>query len=95
MFFYRIHKHEGEMVLAACDERIRGKLLRKSPRFEVGSFYGTEKIGREVVELARKATSLNLIGNRIVSLMEEEGIVDRKSSIIIGGEKHAIVISVP
>ena len=94
MFIYRLYETGKDTLLAVCDARIRGKLLRERPRFEVGEFYGESETGAEIVEIARRASSVNAVGNEIVGLLEREGIVEPSGVVVIGGEKHAIVVRI-
>ena len=95
MFIHKIHRMNGKVIVAVCDAELKGTKLRDRPEFVVGEFYGDEQIGEEVAEIVKDADSANLIGNRIVGLMEEMGIVDKESIALVGGEKHAIIIRIP
>ena len=81
-------------VLAVCDLSIKGRVVSESPRIEAGDFYGSEEIGEEVVELLEKASSANLLGNEIVSLFIEKGLVDPSGVLEFNGVKHAIIIKI-
>ncbi len=95
MFIHRIHRANGKIIVAASDAGLKGRVLRDRPVFRVGEFYGEEEIGEEIVELVKASDSANLIGNSLVGLLEEKGIVDPESVVRIGGEKHAVIIRIP
>lgn len=92
MISSRIHVHGNERILAACDEEILGMTFRDDgAKITVSEiFYGGERIPEEVfVERTRSVTIMNLVGNRVVDVAIEAGIVSRDNVIEIGGVKHA------
>lgn len=91
MFYYKIHRSAGKIMLAACDEEILGR------RFEDGGlvldikkeFYGGGKIGDEIIELFQKADIINMAGSEIISLAKKEEWISEKGIIKIKGIPHA------
>ncbi|MGB9814904.1 MAG: DUF424 domain-containing protein [Thermoplasmata archaeon] len=88
----RMWKIGDEVVLAACDSNLLGK------RYEEGEFhievkrefyldrYVNEKIFRNALRIA---TVINLVGENVVEIAIDEGIVDRDNIIRIKGIPHA------
>ena len=76
----RVHRVRAEIVVAACDEELLGR------RLPVGSagrtvtvsshFYGERKVSlEEFVLAARRATIVNLLGDRVVQAAEAAGMI--------------------
>ncbi len=88
----RIWKIRDEVVLAACDPDLLGK------RYEEGEFhievkkdfyldkFVNEKTFRNALRIA---TVINLVGEGVVSIAIEEGLVQRDNIIRIQGIPHA------
>jgi hypothetical protein len=92
MFYVKIHRHKGELLVAACDKNLLGKTLADGElELEVKeSFYGGElKDAEELVSLIREATMANLVGNNAVDEVIKKGYVNPENTITIGGVKHA------
>ena len=90
MISIKIHTRNGERLLAACDSELLGRTFaEKGMRLKVSEiFYGGEEITEEALRSRMKgATILNLVGDRTVTIAEEEGYVS--SVIVIDGVKHA------
>lgn len=89
-------------ILAACDEELLGKKLWKgSLEIEVSrDFYGERLVDEdEVAILLQRASSLNLMGERIVNLAEQLGLIHRDAKLYFRDEKgklvpHALMIKV-
>lgn len=95
MISARIHVHEKERVLAACDEDILGMTFRgDGVKITVSEiFYGGEIITKEVfVERTKSVTIMNLVGNKVVAAAVEAGLVSEDRIMDIGGVKHAQVV---
>lgn len=91
-FYFKVHKHPSEMVIAICDEEILGQTYRgEKMKFTVNQgFYGGDLVSEEFVRINLNAyTILNIVGNRIVDLAISMGIVDPDNVIVIGEVKHA------
>jgi len=88
----KIHTHEKDRILAACDEEILGMTFRgDGVKIKVSEiFYGGESVPEEVfIERTKSVTIMNLVGNRVVDRAIKEGLVSEESVIIIGEVKHA------
>ena len=92
MISVKIHVREGERLLAACDEELLGKTFSADGmRLKVSEiFYHGESITEEAFrERMKSVTIMNLVGERTVSMAEEEGYVSPDSVITIDGVRHA------
>ncbi len=88
----RIWKTQNETLLAACDSNLLGK------RFEEGELhieikkefyheaYVTEKAFRNALKMA---TIINLVGENVIKIAIEEGIVNEENIIRISNVPHA------
>lgn len=95
MIFCRIHTHEKERILAACDEEIIGMTFRGNDiKITVSeTFYRGECISEDIfVERTKSVTIMNLVGNRVVERAIKEGLVSEDNVIEIGEVKHAQVV---
>ena len=95
MISCRIHTHEKERILAACDQEILGMTFRGNGiKIKVSEiFYGGETVSEDVfVERTKSVTIMNLVGNRVVDRAVKEGLVSEQSVMVIGEVKHAQVV---
>jgi hypothetical protein len=95
MISCKIHVHEKDRILAACDEEILGMTFRgDGVRIKVSElFYGGEKVSEEVfIERTKSVSIMNLVGNRVVEMAVKEGLVSEQSVMVIGEVKHAQVV---
>lgn len=88
----KIWRIQNEVMLAACDSNLLGK------RFEEGEFhievkkefyyesFVTERAFRNALKMA---TIINLVGENVVRIAAEEGIIDRNNVIRISNIPHA------
>lgn len=88
----KVWRIQNEVMLAACDSNLLGK------RFEEGElhieikreFYHesfvTEKAFRNALKMA---TIINLVGENVIRIAVEEGIIDRDNIIRISSVPHA------
>lgn len=93
--YVRIHFHNDDVILAACDEDILGMTFRgDGMKITVSeSFYKGEVLGKEAfVERMKSVSVMNLVGNEVVAIAVEEGYVLPDSVVEIGGVKHAQVV---
>lgn len=93
--YMRIHRHENDTILAACDAEILGATFSDGKaRITVNeTFYGGHRA--EPSELSRwmnDATIMNLVGNRVVALAIAEGHAREEDVIVIDGVKHVQVV---
>lgn len=95
MFSYRVFRQE-DILLAICDIDILGKTFRNGGiEITVSDFYRGMECGEEqAIELAQGATIINAVGNKIIRLLVDKGIVDEPAVLKIGGVMHAQVVSV-
>ncbi|MDR2698930.1 MAG: DUF424 family protein [Candidatus Methanoplasma sp.] len=92
MISCRIHVHENDRILAACDQEILGKTFRgDGVKITVSEiFYGGEIVPEDVfVERTKSVTIMNLVGNRVVERAVKEGLVSGQNVMVIGEVKHA------
>lgn len=92
MIYCKIHTHEKERILAACDQDIIGKTFRGDGiKITVSErFYGGEVISEDTfVERTKSVTIMNLVGNKVVDRAIKEGLVSEDNVMIIGEVKHA------
>lgn len=92
MIYCKIHTHEKERILAACDQEIIGMTFRGGDaKITVSErFYGGEIISEDIfVERTKSVTIMNLVGNRVVDRAIKEGLVSEDNVMIIGEVKHA------
>ncbi|MFC2162547.1 DUF424 domain-containing protein [Candidatus Altiarchaeota archaeon] len=90
-----MHEAQGDVLVAACDPDLIGTTLTEgelevlvAPRF-YGEATGSKQ---ELLEEIGRASIINLMGDRIVSEMMDEGIVDECHVIKVCGVSHAQVI---
>ncbi|MDR1403991.1 MAG: DUF424 family protein [Candidatus Methanoplasma sp.] len=92
MLHCKIHVHEKERILAACDLEILGMTFRgDGVKIKVSElFYGGEIISEDIfAERTKSVTIMNLVGNRVVDRAVKEGLVSEENVMIIGEVKHA------
>jgi hypothetical protein len=83
------------LLVACCDEDIRGRTFEEGELIlEVReSFYSGEFLeGKEVCSLLRKATIVNIVGEKIVKLAVGEGIIEEKNVLRVKGVPHAQMV---
>jgi hypothetical protein len=95
MFSVKVHNHDGEVLVACCDRDILGKRL-SSDDLEISvspSFYGgKEASAEEAIELLKNASIANIIGDKIVRLALENGLIDQSGVRTVCGTKHAQLV---
>jgi len=91
-FYVKTYRVQGEVLVAACDEDIHGKI------FEDGSialnvkkeFYGSELLGeKELSSLLKEATIANLAGKNVVAHAIKMGIINPENVLEVKGVPHA------
>lgn len=95
MIIARIHTHPGERILAACDDDIIGMTFRgDGMKITVSEeFYGGESITEETfIERTKSVSIMNIVGNRVVAVAMEAGLITEDNVIDIGGVKHAQMV---
>ncbi|MFH1789323.1 MAG: DUF424 family protein [Candidatus Altiarchaeota archaeon] len=92
MFYVKVHAHEGEVLVAACDKEILGDIISEGElELHVKErFYGGEvKDDDELAEILSTASIANLVGNRAVAAAINLGHVNPENTLTIDGIKHA------
>lgn len=96
-FFCKIFRENGEVLLAVADEDIIGKKFsEKEVEIEVKeSFYGGKKANKkEIKNLFREASIINLVGRKIFQFFVEQGFLDEKNVLKIGDVPHAQIVKI-
>ncbi|MCQ2078518.1 MAG: DUF424 family protein [archaeon] len=91
-YYFKVHKHPSEMVIAICDEELLGQTFQgEKMKLTVSEgFYGGVLADEDfVLTNIRSFTILNVVGDRIVDLCIRQGIVSVDSVMDVGGIKHA------
>ena len=95
MLAVRLHSHDGEVLLAACDDELLGKTLTEGriKLYVSENFYNGEMIPDAILaERMKSAAIMNLVGNRTVAIAIREGYVREDCVMTIQGIKHAQVV---
>jgi uncharacterized protein len=96
--YLKIHRPvESGEVVAVCDRELINTTVSNGD-IEVcisESFYGTRlATAEEVAAVLDKAANANLMGERVIALAVERGLVDRDGCLMIGAVPHAQIIRV-
>ncbi|HFC49365.1 MAG TPA: DUF424 family protein [Thermofilum sp.] len=89
--YVKMHKRGKDTVIAACDEHLLGKTLRKGLiKFVIKpSFYGGKLIPlNELVEYVEKGTIINLVGNAVVKEASKRWPILIDGAVEIDGVLH-------
>jgi hypothetical protein len=92
MIWVKEYLTQGEILLAACDDDIIGKTFCEGELQLVvsESFYGGEKISKENFILQiKKATIINLVGQAVIKVALDLGLIGKEGIIEIDGIPHA------
>lgn len=95
VFSVKRHSSQGQVLVAACDTDILGKTFEEGDlQINVGEgFYGGDKVGPDALtELMESASIVNLVGDKVVALAIEQGLVDPDCVMNIGGVPHAQIL---
>ncbi len=95
-FFFRKFASGGDAVVAACDAELAGKVLEDAKaRLSVSKLFYCDRMcdERELIEVMRSSTIMNLAGNRCVTVAVENGMVDKESVLVIDGVMHAQAVT--
>lgn len=91
MIVARMHRREGEAVLAACDKELIGRTLTDG-KLKVSiteGFYGSQVMsGDDLLLLMGQATAMNLFGEKTVKLASDAGYAEEESVMLIDGVPH-------
>jgi len=94
-FSVKKHSSQGRVLVAACDTNILGKTFEDEElQICVGEgFYGGESVGPDMLlKIMEIANIINLIGEKVVNLAVEQGLVDEECIMNIGGVPHAQIL---
>ncbi len=96
----RVHRVRSEVVVAACDAELIETDLRVGPSGRIvrvsSRFYGDRRVGREEFLWALgQATTANLLGERVLRIAVEAGLVDSGNTGVLGGVPHAEIFAMP
>jgi hypothetical protein len=92
MIWMKVYDTQGEVLLAACDDELLGKSFEEGELQLMVSekFYGGEKVSQELfIRQLKCATIANLVGEVVVRIASELGMVDENGIIRIEGVPHA------
>ena len=79
-FHYKVFSEGKDKMLAIADASLVGKtLMHDDLEIEISrNFYGNEKCSaEEALSLARQSTIINAMGEEIVSMLPENGFVEK------------------
>ena len=93
--YVNVIKQGRHVIVAACDAELLGKTLKYGKiEFEVRKdFYGGSLVYlEEAVELIRRGTIINLVGETVIEGALRHGLVHPNAIIDVSGVPHAQVI---
>lgn len=94
-FFVKVHRSEGEFLVAACDSDILGKTFEEG-RLVLDvrkEFYGSDLVGWETLrDLLDEATIANLVGEEVISKAIEGGFIEAENVLRVKGVPHAQMV---
>jgi hypothetical protein len=97
-FYMKEHVVGATRVIGACDRELLGKTLKDETGFElnvVEKFYGGTLVdGEELLKTIKNANSVNLVGNRIVKTVLENGLGKESSVKKIGGVMLMMIVHI-
>jgi len=91
------HELERTIVLGVCDKELLGKEFEEGELcFTVSKrFFGESEVTtEELIELFEEADSINLFGNKCVSIAKEQGLINENKVISISGIKHVQIYKI-
>ena len=94
LLYVKVHKRQGHICAAACDEELLGETLEDNPyhvTIKEDFFKGdlVEDEDKATSALFQRSTSLNLFGERAVALGILAGCIDPDAVVRIKGVPHA------
>ena len=87
MISIKIHRAQGDIILAACDEEVLGKTFSGDGMkitVSEGFYNGYLVTEEEFVDHLDEYTIMNLVGERVIALAIENGHVSEDGIIEIG-----------
>lgn len=99
MIYVKVHKRQGHLCAAACDEELLGETLEEDLYCVTikEDFFGGDLVDDEdkaTGVLFQRSSSLNLFGERAVALGIESGCIDPDNVVKIKGVPHAQMFEV-
>ncbi len=96
-FYVKIFDTGKDRVASICDKDVFGRTLEDSERgikITIGTpFYGGELMELdEALDIIKRSTIVNLIGNKIVEAAITHGLIVESAVIEIQGVKHVQII---
>jgi hypothetical protein len=93
-FYYALYRQGKELIVAVCDEDTLDKSFscaEKGIKIDVKkAFYGKNKGQKdEILPFMKEATILNLVGNDIIEIALEEGLISKECILVIDKTVHA------
>jgi hypothetical protein len=92
-FFFRMHRAQGRIILAACDASLMGKVLchgkgESKAEFDVcPEFYGKDRAdAAEIARMAGDAHMCNFVGKELIAALKKAGVISGSGVIMIGGK---------
>ncbi len=85
-----------ETVVSLCDEELIGKSFEDVKHSLVVSerfFRGEEMRKKQVLEVLKHATSMNLVGKKIIAIALEAGYIKKEDILTIQGVPHVQIYS--
>ena len=95
MISIKIYKQGEEILIAACDEQLIGKILEEGKyHLEVSErFYDGERVTTAILKkFLAEATIANLVGKETIKCAIEVGIIDPDCIIRVKGVPHAQMV---
>ncbi|MEM2088918.1 MAG: DUF424 family protein [Thermoproteota archaeon] len=97
-FYMKEHVAGTTRVIGACDRELLGKTLKDETGFEVKvaeKFYGGTLVDEEeLLKTIKNANSVNLVGNRVVKTVLENGLGKESSVKKIGGVMLMMIVHI-
>ncbi|MBO3832450.1 MAG: DUF424 family protein [Candidatus Brockarchaeota archaeon] len=97
-FYMKEHSVGSTKIIGACDRELLGKTIKDETGLEVNvaeKFYGGRLVdGQELLRSIRDASSVNLVGNRVVKTVLESGLGKVDNARKIGGVMFMMIIRI-
>ncbi|MGQ9597360.1 MAG: DUF424 family protein [Thermoproteota archaeon] len=97
-FYIKEHLVGTIRIIGACDRELLGKVIKDETGLEINvneKFYGGMLVDKEdLMGTIKNANSVNLIGNRVVKAVLENGFGRAESVKKIGGVMFMMVIHI-
>ena len=99
LIYVKVHKRQGHICAAACDEELLGETLEEEPYCITikNEFFGGDLVDDEdkaTSALFQRSSSLNIFGERAVALAIEAGCIDPDNVVRIKGVPHAQMFAI-